>query len=385
MSTVVALGSDTLAWPQGGGYIWLWLNWALGLRSHGCEVIWLEGVDPNTPDDEVRPLVGALKGKLAEYGLADNLALYSRTGEPLSPETLDGCLDIDAAAEADILLNMSYDALANVLDRFRRTAMLDFDPGLTQVWASEGVMPLRRHDVYFTIGETVGQPGTRLPKGEIAWQYTPQCVALDYWPESPTEEGAPFTTVSNWFGREHVTYGDEVYSNCKREGFVPYFDLPSHTDQPLELALCLEADEHLRLAPYAEEERLALEKRGWRYVHSYAVASTPSDYRRYVQGSRGEFSCAKPSGPRLQNAWISDRTLCYLASGKPAVIEHTGPSRILPERAGVFRFRSLKEASECLETVAADYERQGRLARALAEEHFDAGKVTQHVLERALD
>src|SRR5436309_15739874 len=105
MSLVVSLGADTLSWPQGGGYIWHWLNWALGLRSLGCQVIWLEAVDPKEPVDEVRPLVGALKSKLEQYGLADNLALCSRTAEPLSPETVDGCLDIDAAAEAEILLN----------------------------------------------------------------------------------------------------------------------------------------------------------------------------------------------------------------------------------------------------------------------------------------
>ena len=114
------------------------------------------------------------------------------------------------------------------------------------------------------------------------------------------------------------------------------------------------------------------------------VAFTPWDYQRYIQESRGEFSCAKPSCVRLQNAWVSDRTLCYLASGKPAVVQHTGPSRFLPDAAGLCRFRTLEEAVHCLETVAADYERHCRLARALAEELFDARKVVARVLERAL-
>ena len=117
---------------------------------------------------------------------------------------------------------------------------------------------------------------------------------------------------------------------------------------------------------------------------AYAVASTPWDYQRYIQDSRGEFSCVKPACVRLQNAWVSDRTLCYLASAKPAVVQHTGPSRFLPDAAGMFRFRDLLEAARCLEQVAADYERQCRLARALAEEYFDARKVVGRVLERAL-
>jgi len=169
---------------------------------------------------------------------------------------------------------------------------------------------------------------------------------------------------------------DGLYSNDKRTGFLPFLDLPQHTSQPLELALCL--------SPGEEDERVALQKRGWRVRHSYDVAATPWEYQRYIQDSLGEFSCVKPSCIHLQNAWVSDRSICYLASGKPVVIEHTGPSRFLPDAAGLFRFRDMGEAVRCLETVAADYERHCRLARALAKECFDAQKVVGSVLERAL-
>ncbi|HET6313463.1 MAG TPA: hypothetical protein VFH60_06480, partial [Chloroflexia bacterium] len=163
--------------------------------------------------------------------------------------------------------------------------------------------------------------------------------------------------------------------NDKRDGFLPFLGLPCRTAQPLELALYLEGD---------QTERRALEARGWRVRESVEVAATPCDYQGYIQASRGEFSCVKPSCVRMQNAWISDRTLCYLASGKPAVVQHTGTSRFLPDAAGLFRFSDLGEAARCLDAVASDYERHGRLARALAEEHFDARKVVGSVLERAL-
>jgi hypothetical protein len=88
---------------------------------------------------------------------------------------------------------------------------------------------------------------------------------------------------------------------------------------------------------------------------------------------------------RLENAWISDRTLCYLASGKPVLVQHTGKSRFLPDRDGVFRFRTPNEAAGYVKEVLADYEGQCKQARALAVEYFDARKVTAHVLERALD
>jgi hypothetical protein len=86
----------------------------------------------------------------------------------------------------------------------------------------------------------------------------------------------------------------------------------------------------------------------------------------------------------LQNAWISDRTLCYLASGKPAIIEHTGPSRFLPDDAGLLRFTSFNEAVQCLEAVSTNYAKHCQLGRALVEEYFDAKDVIKRLLERAL-
>jgi peptidoglycan/xylan/chitin deacetylase (PgdA/CDA1 family) len=73
-----------------------------------------------------------------------------------------------------------------------------------------------------------------------------------------------------------------------------------------------------------------------------------------------------------------------MASGEPAVVQHTGPSSFLPDTPGLFRFRDAEDAVDCLETVAADYERQCRLSRQLAEEHFDARRIVGRVLERAL-
>jgi hypothetical protein len=127
-----------------------------------------------------------------------------------------------------------------------------------------------------------------------------------------------------------------------------------------------------------------LEDRGWVVRDSSSVSSTPWDYQSYIQSSLGEFSCVKPSCVKFQNAWISDRTLCYLASGKPAVMQHTGPSRMLPDAAGLFRFRDLQQAATQLETAVADYEVQCRLARRLVEEFFDSKKVLKTLLETAL-
>ncbi len=374
MSLSVCLAANTLSYPEGGGHLWVHLNWALGLRSLDCRVLWLEAVEPGTPVAEARRQVAGLRQRLGRYDLADGLVLCSQAGAPLAAEVLDGCLDLDAAAEVDLLLNLRYDLPAEVVGRFRRSALLDIDPGLLQLWVHVGQVTLARHDVYFSIGETVGQPGSRIPDVGLAWQYTPPCVALPWWPPRRAPADAAFTTVAHWYDA-WVEDEAESYDNTKRSGFLPFLELPGRTAQPLELALDLTPD---------DDDQVLLWRHGWRVRDATAVAATPWDYQRYLQDSRGEFSCVKPSCIRLENAWISDRTLCYLASGKPAVVQHTGPSRFLPDAAGLLRFRDLAGAVRCLEAAAVDYDRHCHLARALAEEHFDARKVARRVLQRAL-
>ena len=381
MGVKVCLSADTLGYPEGGGHQSVYLNWALGLREVGCDVIWLEGVSAKASEQTILSNVSKLKQRLEHYGLAKCLALYSRGSQNLQTEKY-GCLDFDAATEADLLLNLQYGMPGSLVDRFRRSALLDIDPGRLQIWISEGQIQVAQHDVYLTTGETVGASGSRFPDGGLKWGYTPPCVVLDWWspnhnlPDKSLND-VPYSTLVHWSDKEDwMVYGNESYINDKRTAFLPFLNLPRLVSQPLEIATYLCALD--------EEEKEELLRLGWRLRESLEVASTPWDYQRYIQSSRGEFSCARPSCIRLQNAWISDRTICYLASGKPAVVQHTGPSRFLPDQAGLFRFRDMEEAVNSIETIAADYDHQSRSARALAEEFFDARKVVKGVLEQAL-
>ncbi len=375
MSTTVCLTTGTLHYPQGGGHMWVSLNWALGLRAAGCDVIWLEAVMPQSPPQEVKAKAAILRARLERYGLAQSLGLFSFDGGSLERDVADGCLTLEEASQADLLLNFAYGVPESVVSAFRHSALMDIDPGLLQVWMAMGNIAVPPHDLYFTTGETVGQPGAKFPDCGIPWQYTPPPVFLPEWLPSLADPTAPYTTVSDWWG-EWVCYDGEMYSNGKRDSFLDHIDLPHRTSVPLELALCL--------APGEDQERFRLEKKGWKVVDAWDVTGSPDDYRSYIQGSRGELSCAKPSCMRLENAWISDRTLCYLASGKPAIVQHTGESRILPDGEGLFRFRSADDAVDAIATVEADYERHSRRARQLVEEYFDAEKVASHLLERAL-
>jgi hypothetical protein len=377
MSLTVCLApARTMAYPNGGGHLWVYLHWALGLRALGCRVIWLEGIDPRDPEHNPREKVTTLKSRLEPYGLAESLALFSMTDEPLPRDVAERTLDLDAAAEADLLLNLWHSLPAFVVSRFRVSAFVDTDPGLLQIWMTRGDVRLAPHHIFFTIGETVGTPAARFPDCGLRWIYTPPPVFLPEWPALAPDGAAPYTTVAHWWGGT-FEFNGVTYSDEKRVAFLEYLDLPARTSVPLELAVCL--GEHY------EEFRRMMEPKGWRLREAWDVSSTPDDYRAYVRRSRGEFSCAKPSTVALETAWVSDRTLCYLASGRPAVVQDTGPSRILPDAQGLFRFRSLDEAARALAAAEADYGRHCRLARALVEEHFDARRVVGRVLEQALE
>lgn len=373
----VSLLAQTLSYVEGGGHLWVYLNWALGLRAIGCEVTWVESIDPKSRPDQIAGQVAHLRAVLQPYGFADAIALLSLRPGDIPAEFASLELTANHAREADLFINFRYGLPQDILDRFRRTALVDIDPGLLQLWVQRGQLVLPRHDFYFSTGEGVGRPGGRVPSLGLQWHSILPCVAVELWPVAPAGPDAAYTTISHWQAEEYVVEDDGTwYTNTKRAGFLPFLDLPKLVPTPLELALCMEE---------TDPEAVMLRERGWRLRHSHRVAGTPQDYHRYIQNSYGEFSAAKPSCVKFSIAWMSDRTLCYLASGKPAVVQYTGESALLPDAAGLWRFKTLDEAARAVRAVAEDYPNQCRLARKLAEEVFDARRIAARVLEITLD
>lgn len=375
MATVVISPFAVAGFPADGGHFWVYAQYAQGLQQLGCEVIWLERILEELPD----AVTATFFERMERYGLGGNAYLYRDESEV--PEAI--------ARRADLLLNFDQRIDPALLARFPRTALVDIDPGLLQFWMATGQLEIAPHDVHFTIGETVGTAAARFPDGGRAWVYTPPPICLEAWPFSHDPSCEAFTTVSTWWGGhdkggEWVTDGDSlVYENSKRVSFLRFVELPRLTPQPLELALAL-GEGGSEDGGERPSDREALEHHGWRLRDAQVVARSPQLYADYIRGSRGEFSCVKPSCLRFENAWISDRTLCYLASGKPVVVQDTGPSSFLPDGEGMFRFSSLEEAAEALAHVNADYERQCRAAREIAEAHFDSKRVLARILDAAL-
>src|SRR5437867_7376285 len=384
MPTVVLSAFNVANFPDGGGHFWVYLQYVLGLRQLGCDVYWLEGFRTNGRTEREAAALATFRARTEAYGLGGKLALYLTNGKKdVSPELPTEYLvmsrdEVEAVYErADLLLNFHYAISPGLLARFRRTALVDIEPGLLQFWISSGQLRVARHDSYFTIAEGVGRPGGKIPDSGLSWIHVRPAVCLERWPYAFDPSSETFSTVSIWDSSDWVVDRDETYENTKRVAFLQFADLLRLTRQPLELAL------FLRTARDLAEQR-DWQSRGWRIRHSRDVAATPEAYQSYIQQARGEFSCAKPSYIKLQTAWVSDRTACYLASGKPVVVQDTGPSAYLPNGEGMFRFATPEQAAGAFEVINRDYEKHCRAARQIAETFFDAKQVVKEVLTHAM-
>jgi hypothetical protein len=381
MRRVVVSTVRLLEFLQGGGHFWVYMQYVHALRRLGCEVFLLDSFtwSTETPDED---RLAQFRDRLGRYGVED-VAVVAAEPEQRPGSGPRRCFGMPEVAvrelleRADLLLNFNYQLDPELVSMAPRSALVDIDPGLLQLWISRGLIAPAEHDVYFTTGETIGTGSSPIPDCGIPWVRIHPPVALELWPYTYEPGAEAFTTVSTWWSeRDYVGDGRSYYDNTKRTAFFSFLDLPRQTEQPLELALFL--------ADTDGGDRRMLEQRGWRVRRSEAVAGSPESYRAYLQRSRGEFGWAKASCMRLRNAWVSDRSVCYLASGKPVVVQHTGASAFLPDGEGMFRFHTPTGAARALDAVNADYERHCRAARRLAEQHFDATAIVGRMLEVAL-
>lgn len=360
----ICLGANLLFYSGGGGHAWAYLNWALAFRSVGCEVLWLESAREHE-SPELVSTVERLRRVLAPYGFDDALILDTAGQFPAAC----AAMPLEAALDVDLFVDLAY-AAPEVVAAFPRTVLVDYDPGFTQLWWSRGELAVGAYDAYFTVGAGVASGRARVPDCGVRWRYTPPCVDLSAWPEpsAPPADGA-WTTVSHWWGEWEELSGEEI-DTSKRAGFEPLLDLPARTGVTLELALGGLED---------EEERERLERHGWRVRDSDAVASGSQGYRSYVQASRGEFSAAKPLYVATRSGWLSERTVCYLASARPALVQDTGAGDCRGE--GLLTFTDAEDAAAKLALAERDYERHCRAARRLAEEQFSGTVVAARLLE----
>jgi hypothetical protein len=410
MATIVVCASGVANFPNGGGHFWVFMQYVQSLRCLGCDVYWLERFHVTRDRQTDAAMQKMFFDRMEAFGLGGRAILYTTRRDGTGACEYVGASKGGAVAlfhRADLLLNFEYRIDGRILAEFKRTALVDIDPGLLQFWIATGQIVIAPHDVYITIGEHVPSVSDMAVPGR-PWHFAARPVCLDFWPADPESECSAFTTVSSWWGGygfgEWVSDGKGmIFENNKRVSFLQFVELPRSVGCPLELALCMgdgrpvdrpvldtdwcdETASDLAVTDYIDDatDRRRLERHGWRVRCARQAAGTPEAYQLYIMQSRGEFSCAKPSCMRFQNAWISDRTLCYLASGKPAIVQHTGPSAILPDGEGLLRFQTFDEAVDALWRVDEAYPRHSRAARDIVTTHFDGTKILADILNTAI-
>lgn len=362
-----------------GGEAWVRLNWLLGLRRRGCAVYFVEHIrSSQCVDAEGRPARFEQSANLRYFADVMRTFGLERCSTLLCDDGIGHGLCrrdlLDVAEDADVLVNISgHLTLEPVLRRVRRKAYIDLDPGFTQIWHAQGVgeLALSSHDFHFTVGENIGTPACPIPTAGIRWRRKRRFVVLDQWPVWPARDPNRFTTVAAWRGAfGPVEFAGRTYG-LKAHEFRRLLPLPRLAPQTFEIALAIHPADRADLA--------ALHVHGWRTVEPRRVAASPAAFREYLRASGGECSAAQGIYVETGSGWLSDRTVRYLATGRPALVQDTGFSRNYPVGDGLVTFRTLHEAAEGAQRIAREYDHHSRAARELAEQYFDSDAVLDEI------
>jgi hypothetical protein len=361
--------------PWQGGATWAVLQYFLGLRRLGHDVLLVEPVEGETPrlDDAAfsKSESAIYFGRLSLPG--DRAALLLAGSEQTVGAPYRAL--VEYAREADLLINVSgMLADERLLESIPVRSFLDLDPGFNQVWHETGVdVGLGAHNRFVTVGQAIGTATCPVPNCGVSWIPTLPPVVLERWPAPGAPRRDAFTTVGHWRSYGSIEHGGIHYGQ-RAHSLRELISLPGRTGARFELALGIHPDETGDLE--------ALDAEGWQLLDPVEVAGTPDRYRDFIAESKAELGVAKSGYVASRCAWFSDRSACYLASGRPVVAQETGFSDFLPSSEGLLAFSTVEAAVGAVEEVERDRERHALAARSLAEEHLDSDKVLGRLIER---
>jgi hypothetical protein len=368
VSPSVAVVAGALASkPWNGGEAWVRLSWALGLRRLGFHVVFVEELAHGAATPEALAFFSQV---VDDFGLdGATLVVDGRTVLGRARDDL-----VDELEDAELLVNISGNLRDQALRALcRRRVYVDLDPGYTQIWHSQGIdVGLAGHHLYLTVGASLGRAGCDIPDAGVAWRFAPPPVVLDDWDAVAPAPFDRFTTVASWRGGYGRLERDGRLYGQKAHEFRRLRDLPRLVPLDFELAL--------RIDPADEADRIGLLEHGWHLTDPGSVAGDPERFRDYVRSSSAEFSVAQGVYAETRCGWVSDRTVRYLASGRPALVQDTGARDLLPTGDGLVTFASLEGAVSAAAELIERYDEHARAARRLAEEVFDSDRVLTGVL-----
>jgi hypothetical protein len=359
-----------------GGVTWCALQYIAGFQRLGYDVFYVEDTgecnfDPvqNAIATDPAYALDYIRRQLGRVGLEDTWTYVDYQGG-YHGKTRDEVAEV--CAGADLMVNLSggcwmvrpeYEALPKIF--------IDTDPGFTQQAIAEAGEGWYRdffaaHDALFTFALRVGRPDCTLAETPFRWHPTIQPVHLDFWPVTPAPRDGPFTTILSW-----ATDSFPGIGKGKGDELLRLIALPERTSERILLAIAGKPPTEL------------LAEHGWGLTDAVETTIDTETYRGFIQSSKAELGFAKAMYVETRSGWFSDRTQCYLASGRPALVRETGFSDLLPAGEGLLSFEDDEGILEGIERIAADYELHCRRAREIAEEHFADEPVLRSLLRTA--
>jgi hypothetical protein len=367
-----------------GGVAWDYLQYVEGFRQLGHDVYYLEDTEM-WPYDPIKDTISAdasynvdyLRGVMEKLGLANRWIYRSAPDASYHGHTEAAAKEI--CATADLYLNVSGCGwLRPEYLAIPCKVFLESDPMFTQVALASGkqdvIDRIRAHDRHFTFAENIGAANCRIPATGFDWIPTRQPIVLDWWelPAKPSRD--VFTTVMNWVSYKSCEYDGETWGQKDVE-FLKFVDLPGRTAQKFEIAM--------GMGPGMKRPTEMLQQKGWQIIEPAEHLPDPWTYREYLRRSKGEWSVAKEGYVKSRSGWFSCRSACYLALGRPCVLQDTGWSNCYPTGRGLFAYQTIDEALAGIEAVNADYAAHSHAARQLAAQMFDARQVLANLITRA--
>jgi hypothetical protein len=356
-----------------GGVTWCSLMYLLGLRALGHEVFYIEDTgecvyDPVQNTRATDPSYGTsyINAALDPYGLGDRWSFVNYDGRYHGRSVEDVRL---YASDADLFINLSGGSWfwRDEYLRIPRKIFIDSDPAFTQLAIAKAepwyVAFFERFDHLFTFGSNIGTDRSPVPTGAFTWHKTWQPVTLDDW-RTTLPPRDRFTSVMTW----QIESFTDVGGNKDQE-FLRFIDLPSRTSQRFELAI--------------NGPQQLLRERGWDTVDAMSVSRTPAAYRDFIHHSKAEFGVAKHTYVATRSGWFSDRTECYLAAGRPALVQDTGWTDHLPSGRGLLAFATLDDALAGIDDLNRHYEQHAKAAADLASAYFDSTTLLTRLIEQA--
>jgi hypothetical protein len=362
-----------------GGLVWHHFQYVYGLYLMGHDVLFVEDSDdyascynPETYQMSTDPSYGLdfISSVFSRYGLENKWAYFDFHAQQWYGRPEKEVLDF--LQTADVLLNISgVNPVREWMMSIPRRVLIDTDPVFTQIRHLQDDKARRlaeTHHLFLTFGENIGREDCTIPDDGFPWRATRQPIVMELWTPQEMKPGGKWTTVMQWDSYKTAVWNNHEYG-MKSKSFELYLELPSMTDEVIELALGSES---------APADRL--EAKGWHIADPLLITRTPESYRHYILQSKGEWGVAKHGYVATYSGWFSERSAVYLASGKPVIVQDTGFSKNIKCGEGLFAFDDPDALPEIFDWVNGKYSFHCQRAREICGEYFDHRKVLEGVI-----